>query len=873
MYIMIRKSIQEILPLVEKPSSYLGTEINSVKKQSEDIKLWFALAFPDLYEIGTSHFGLQILYHILNKEPDIAAERVFAPGIDMEERLKSSQVLLPSLESKRPLNSFDIVGVSLLYELNYTNILTMLDLGGIKFYSRDRGADQPFVIAGGPCACNSEPVADFFDAVVIGDGEEVVRKMARAHILWKENNSEDKGELLAAWSKIPGVYVPSFFTPVYHEINNSQTLIPVYPDYTKIRRTIVADLNAVDFPDAPIIPFGRPVHDRLRVEVSRGCSRGCRFCQAGMIYRPVRERSMKKLFDISTGSLHKTGYEDISLLSLSTGDYGCIVPFMEKLMNLCQGRQTAVSFPSLRAGTLTPELMKLVKSVRKTGFTIAPEAGSQRLRDVINKNICEAEIIDTVKNAFDMGWQLIKLYFMIGLPTEEKKDIDAIVEMVHKLRKIKGKKSKINVSIGTFVPKPHTPFQWEGQLSLEDSKERIAYLKKELRIPGIRLKWQMPEVSALEGLWARGDRRLSDLLISAYKKGCRFDGWTDHFDYQAWQDACMETGIDPSYYTTRSRSLTESLPWDVTDIGVSKEFLAAEREKAFMEVGAASVDKTSVAATVETTPDCRTHPCNDCGVCDFESITPRLCDDAPVEGEQVKDSAATDQRPPGDDSFFKVKIGYSKQKDAKFFGHLEMISLFARAIRRAGISIAYTKGFHPKPKMAFADTLPIGVESMDESMYLSVYTPKPSEDVAKNIIDSLNRNLPEGLMVHDCLFLFKKPEPLTEAEYRIRLTNEAVFDSKYLESFQKADTFIMTRINRKGKTIERDLKQAVLAINLKSSVLLELTLSSVPGKAARPFKVIKEVFDLSDDDIRLAETVKLRQNRADQSSSIVKIGQ
>jgi len=542
---MAIEPLDDILPFVEKPSRYLGSEINIVRKDPSRVKLRFALAFPDLYEIGTSHFGMQILYHILNADPDIAAERVFAPGTDMETILRNTGLPLFSLESRESIRRFDIIGFSLLYELNYTNILTILDLAQIPFLTSERSLNHPLIIGGGPCTCNPEPIADFFDAIVVGDGENVVVEMAGAWLRWKKDVGADRESLLKKWSQIDGVYIPSFFKFRIDD-HGIQTVTPRYSNYTKVRRAIVPDLDTIPFPEKPVIPFGKPVHDRLRLEISRGCTRGCRFCQAGMIYRPVRERSPEHLLSLCASSIAATGYEDISLLSLSTGDYGCIIPLMERLMARFASNHVAVSLPSLRAGTLTPELMKLIKKVRKTGFTIAPEAGSQRLRDVINKNISEKDIIDTVKDAFNLGWQVIKLYFMIGLPTETDDDLEALVDLVKKLRKIKGpngRRGKINVSVATFIPKSHTPFQWAEQISLAESRSKINRLHDQLRLPGIQFKWQNPEVSRLEGLWARGDRRLSRLLISAYKKGCRFDGWSDKFRYRLWQEALEEEGI------------------------------------------------------------------------------------------------------------------------------------------------------------------------------------------------------------------------------------------------------------------------------------------------------------------------------------------
>ena len=829
------RNLNDILPFIEKPSRYLGSEINAIKKDLNTVKLRFALVFPDLYEIGTSHFGMQILYHLLNRSPDIAAERVFAPGMDMEALLRRSRQPLFTLESHEPIDQFDILGFSLLYELNYMNILTILDLAGIPFRAAQRDCSHPFIIAGGPCTCNPEPIAEIFDAIVIGDGEQVVLDLARKWLQWQEDSRPDKHDLLKQWSNIEGVYIPCLFESQI-DPHGFQTLTPRLSDYGRIKRTIVADLNQISFPDHPVVPHGKPVHDRLRIEVSRGCTRGCRFCQAGMIYRPVRERAPQTLMSLAETSIASTGYEDLSLLSLSTGDYGCIVPLMERLMARFASEHVAVSLPSLRAGTLTPELMQLIKTVRKTGFTIAPEAGSQRLRDVINKNISETEIVETVNDAFNLGWQVIKLYFMIGLPTETIDDLRAMVELIKKLRSTKvakQRKGKINVSIATFIPKPHTPFQWASQNTLAESEEKINWLKRQLKYPGIRLKWQNPQVSLIEGIWARGDRRLNDLLITAYQKGCRFDGWTDQFKYDLWREAFAVQGIDPDFYTARRRDVKEPLPWDHIDTQVSKEFLLDEWYK-------------SIQAAM--TEDCRRGDCHQCGVCDFEIIEPKTYTDD--DGHIPDDSTEALDR---EASYKKLMLSYSKLGQAKYYGHLELVNIFLRALKRAAIPIKFSQGFHPKPKVSFEDPLPIGLESENEKFSVTV----PVDIRRQDIVEGLNANLPQGLRVQQDELAdigSDKKTPKTST-YRV-VIEEGNFDRNAWTAFTRASDFIIEIEDRKGKLKKLDLKDMVLDIDLIDSRHLQMVLRSEPGKTLRPAAVLRHLFGLPENQIKRARIIK-----------------
>jgi len=830
-------TIQDILPLVDKPSRYLGTEVNSCKKDLSKVQLKIALAFPDLYEIGTSHFGMQILYHILNQRRNIAAERVFSPAEDMELLLRSSRMPLTSLESQYPLHQFDIIGFSLLYELNYTNILTILDLAGVPFYASQRTDSDPLIIAGGPCVSNPEPVAEFFDAIVIGDGENVILEMADIRIQMESDGGLDKRALLKKWSQLEGVYVPSAFQVTYNEKGHQIARPLKETGQRPVKRAIVSDLNQALFPDRPVVPYGKPVHDRLRLEISRGCTRGCRFCQAGMIYRPVRERSMDTVMDLTDRCLQNTGYEDLSLLSLSTGDFTGISPLINTLMHEFSSRHISVSLPSFRAGTLEPALMQTIKKVRKTGFTIAPEAGSQRLRDVINKNITTDEIIATVQDAFSAGWRVIKLYFMIGLPTETQADIQGIVDLVKILRKIKGSNGrygKLNVSVATFIPKPHTPFQWATQLPLEESRSRIEWLRAKLRLPGVTFKWQNPEVSFLEGLWARGDRRLSRLLVNAYENGCRFDGWSDRFNFYVWQESIAESQVDVDFFTRRPKDLEEPLPWDHIDIRVEKAFLIEEWQGA--QKGA-------------RTEDCRWHSCQQCGVCDFETIAPHLFEAATEKEPLGIGKPSTAQQT----AFKKLKVFYSKRGDARFFGHLELVNIINRAFRRAGVELAYSKGFHPMPKISFDDPLPMGMEGAHEFFFISVN----KDMVCDELVRKINLELPEGLVINECETAGPgKANQKDRVDHYTVTLKEGVFDRHQLAWFVESNSIEYTFTNKKGIPGTIDLKESILNIALIMPNSIELTIQNQGGKRVRPAMVLERVFALPEEDIKKALIIK-----------------
>ncbi len=836
---MSNPSVQDILARVQKPSRYLGTEVNSLHKRFESANLNMVLAFPDLYEIGTSHFGIQILYHLLNRHAHINAERVFAPAGDMEHLLRENQIALCSLESGHRLVEFDIVGFSLLYELNFTNVLNMLDLAGIPLRHQQREDKHPLIIAGGPCVCNPEPMADFFDAMVFGDGEQVILEMAEQWLAWRHDGRGPKSALLQRWSRIEGVYVPGLYRTAY-DADGFQHLTAGEAVTGSISRRIVSDLDQAFFPSRPVIPFGKPVHDRLRIEISRGCSRGCRFCQAGMIYRPVRERSADTILDLVKQALDNTGYDDLSLLSLSTGDYTCLGGLMENVMHLGQADRVAVSLPSLRAGTLTPKLMQLIRSVRKTGFTIAPEAGSQRLRDVINKNITYEDVAATVKDAFEFGWRVIKLYFMIGLPTETDEDLDAIVAMVRRLKMIKGPgrgRGQLNVSITTFVPKPHTPFQWAPQISLEESKRKIAFLKAALGLPGVRVKWQHPEMSRLEGALSRGDRRMGMVIEEAWKSGCTFDGWNDQFDFNRWQAAFVKCGVDPQFYIDRRRNPDEPLPWAHMNSRIDTGFLKYQWERAHHG---------------EKILDCRHGHCHACGICDFESLHPRVFNDCPAVSA-TQDQAESD----GGETYRWLVLTYSKLEQARFFGHLEVANMFARAVRRAKIHVQYSKGFHPMPRFSFDDPLPLGMASEAEQMRMMVASRHDCSQVARNI----DAHLPAGLRITGCRprdEVMKSQTQAMQKAYRYRIDLGGVHpDACLLGQFQESDQwpYTRTRQNKDNKVV--DLRAAIATVDYHQPDQLVLEIRAMPPITVRPADFLSGVLQLSARQIQQAVVTKL----------------
>lgn len=601
---MIKKEVEKILQYVQKPARYVGGELNSVIKDANKVDIRYAFCFPDMYEIGMSHLGMKILYGLVNEREDAWCERVFAPDIDMEEQMRKHNVPLFALESGDYIKDFDMIGFTLMYELCYTNVLNMLDLAGIPLFSKDRTELAPIVCVGGPCACNPEPIADFVDIVFLGDGEESTNAVID---LLKEckKNGASKQEFLLKAKDITGVYVPSFYKDSYNADGTLKELVPINDAPEKVKKSIVSDMNKCYYPKKFVVPFISIVHDRAVEEIFRGCIRGCRFCQAGFIYRPIREKSVETINAQSKALIESTGYDELSLCSLSTSDHSQVNEMLTSLIDWTVKDKINLSLPSLRVDNFSDELVDKLNKVRKSGLTFAPEAGTQRLRDVINKNVTEQEVIKTCTKAFDNGWTTVKLYFMMGLPTETMEDIEGIanlgMDVIHAFYKNpnrqKGTGLQVNISCSSFIPKPFTPFQWEPEDTMESLKAKQKHLLESIPSKKIKVSYHETPTSLLEGVLARGDRRLSAVLYSAYKKGCKFDSWDEHFKFDAWMEAFEENNLDPYFYTQRRRDFSEVLPWDHLDYGISRKFLERENIKAHEN---------------ETTPHCRIQ-CAGCG--------------------------------------------------------------------------------------------------------------------------------------------------------------------------------------------------------------------------------------------------------------------
>lgn len=849
--------MRALLPLFNGPSRYLGTEPGSIHKDVNKVAVRMALAFPDLYEVGMSYLGQKILYGIINDREDFWAERVFTPAEDVSAILTQHGEPLCTLESDTPLSQMDVVGFHVTHELCYTNILHMLDLGGIPRRASerlDKRLDEaPLVMAGGGCTFNAEPIAPFMDFMILGDGEDV-QMVLLDRVKEAKENGTPRRELLESLRDIPGVYVPALFdSPGAPEAPQ-----PLFEDYPFVEKAIVESMEDTPFPTNHIVPFAQPIHDRLAVEITRGCTRGCRFCQAGILYRPARERDPHTIDKLIADGLAQTGYEDLSFLSLSTGDYSGLEHLFEQSFSRCRKEQVSISLPSLRVGSVSERIMELMASIRRTGATIAPEAGSQRLRDVINKGVTEEGLITHVQKLFDRGWQQVKLYFMLGLPTETFEDLDAIRDLCLNVRDCAGrdvKRLQVTAAVSPFVPKPHTPFQWSRQLTMEEVRERVNYLREILKPhKRIKLRWHMPEMSFLEGIFSRGDRRLAPVIERAVAKGALFASWNDRLKLEPWLEAMEEEGLDPMSFLAE-RDIDAPLPWDHLHSGVRKNFLLTERKRALEQ---------------KLTPDCRYHACRNCGVCNHDGRTsglerqgkemeihPRVifaerdqCDateesnthattiaadkipeavatapteaapsvsaEAPAESSldtsvEVSAEAPKDEKKPANrrtkpkppslgklaDKAAHYRIWHTKNGLARFVSQVEMQLMLERVLRRAEIPVSFSQGFHPLPRMAFGMALPVGVESEHEWFNLFLREEMPVDEFARRI----NAQFPIGfeLIKVETLSLGKKQAQAVAEDYVLEfLADDAAEWIAKWEAAMQQDEIIWTRDTKKG---------------------------------------------------------------------------
>ncbi len=801
-----------LLERVDKPGRYTDNEVNCYRKLPESDKVTFCLAYPDVYEVGFSHQGLKLLYVILNEEFDAMADRVYAPWRDMADLLKEENLPLFALESKAAVRDFDVLGFTLQSELTYTNILYILELAGISIISGQRGEAEPIIIAGGPCAGNPEPLSDFIDAFLIGDGEEAILEIKNCI---KSNKHKSRSQRIQALGEIGGVY-----TPQYYDATRGRIRIRKYLDFDKASHS-----------KGQIIPWLQPTHDRFACEIMRGCSRGCRFCYAGYFYRPVREKSAEVIKSQIKREVSGSGWEEVALTSLSSSDYSCIRTLLFQLSEFTECNNTKLSLPSLRVDSLDERLTSLMNDMQQKSITIAPEAGSQRLRDIINKNMSEAEILEGIRVAVQNNWRVLKLYFMIGLPFEEWSDIEAILILLEKIVTVTGRKLQINITISPFVPKAFTPFQWAAASSRDELLEKVWYLKNYLRkYKFIKLKYHTLEYQALECLLGRGDRSAGELLYAAYRQGAVYDGWDELFDYSAWQRAEETSGMKIADYLGEIDK-AEILPWDKIDLGIDKEFLLREYEKAQDGL---------------ITPDCR-EKCTACGLCDSE-ITPVY--QYKIEDEILSKSNKPESSTVAEKSF---RVFYEKEMEVRYIGHLDMLRMTYRLVRASGLPVAYSEGYNRHPQVSFGPPLPLGMTSKCEYFDLKL---GDNGLCAETVQEKLEKVFPAGMKIThvqaEVTKTMRSMQYYREEEISLSVPHKMIdFFSSRIEKFDSSLDWQFTK-ERHGKKRELDLKEIIVDMR----IVAENFKLRKKVSGASIYDILEQVFA-----IKRADSGKLRIQR------------